>query len=437
MPFNEDKNYLRTNLYHRRHNLDNDNSKRITDEKRLSLGVGYYFNNLHRDRLLTEIFFRETKDLRKKPDYDHFGQGIRINYQKGMTEKLRMNLTLEYSLENYRIVKKKSAKNRGSLTLAYTPTDRYYFGFNIDSSQTNMSHRDSLNYGLNATIHFNARQHLSGYWRHNNTTTETDNLQLNYNHTFHNGINIGASIATDTLNNNDNNLDYLLRITVPFDTPLYSYKNIGALKGKVTHKQQPTPHVIVGIAGQYAVTDAEGNYQFKALREGEYELTTNLTKTQLNNHLIENEQQRKTTLIANKLTHHNITLVAGTSIKGQVLGYSLSNRSIMQSNHDKIKPSGGIESLLITLTSVKNSEIVHKVLTSEGGFFSINSITAGQWLIQVTDPKKVLNNTRLEESLRTITLKVGEEQDILFKAIPLIKKIKKIGPSSGFSVSGE
>jgi len=27
--------------------------------------------------------------------------------------------------------------------------------------------------------------------------------------------------------------------------------------------------------------------------------------------------------------------------------------------------------------------------------------------------------------------------DIVFKAIPLIKKIKKIGPSSGFNVIGE
>lgn len=435
--FNEEKNYLRTNVYHSRHNLANDNSKRITDEKRLSLGIGYYFNRLHRDSLLTEIFFHETKDRRKKSDYDHFGQGIRLNYQKSMTEQLRMDLTLEQAIENDRIVKKKSAKNRGSLTLAYTPTDHYYLGFNIESNQTNISKRDSLSYGLNAAIHFNSRQHLSGYWRHNNAATETDSVQLNYNHTFHNGINVGASVSTDALNSSDNNLDYLLRITVPFDTPLYRHKNIGTLKGKVTHKQQPIPHVIVGIAGQYAVTDKEGNYQFKAIREGEYALTANLTKTQLNNHLIENEQQRKTTVVANKSTHHNITLVAGTGIKGQVLGYRLSNRSIMQSNHDEIKPSSGIESLLITLTSTKNREIVHKVLTSEGGFFSINSITAGQWLIQVTDPKKVLNNTRLEESLRTITLKVGEEQDILFKAIPLLQKIKKIGPSRGFSVSGE
>jgi hypothetical protein len=389
---------------------------------------------------LTEVFLRETKYLRKKPDYDYSGKGIRMDYQKGITEQLRMDLTLEYALENYPILKKKSAKNRGSLTLAYTPSDSYSFGFNIDSSQTNIEDSSSsLSYGLNAAIHFNSRQNLSGYWRHSdNTESKTDSIQFNYNHTFHNGVNLGASISTDTLNANDNNLDYLLRITVPFDTPLYKYKNIGTLKGKVTNKQQlPIPNVIIGIGRQYAVTDKDGNYQFKAIREGEYELTSNLTKTTLDNYLIENEQQRKATLLANKSTYHNITLILGTGIKGQVLGYSLSNSSIMQSNNDKIKPSGGIDGLLITLISAKNSEIVHKVLTDEGGFFSFNSITAGEWQIQITDPKKVLINTRLEESQRIIKLKAGEEQDILFRAIPLIKKIKKIGLKNGFSVSGE
>ena len=443
--FNDKSNYLRTNLHHAQYNIDKDNSRRIVEEKNFSLGVGHYFNNLHQDSLYTELFTRETKDLRKLTDHNQIERGVRVDYQKNISQQLRLNTVFEHVVENNRITQKKSDKNRGSLTLAYTPSDKYHFGFNIDSAKSsnnsayNTNTKDTLSYGLNAAVRFNTRQLLSGYWRHSNNN---DSLQLNYNHTFNNGISLGASVSTDTLattTNNKNDLDYQIRLSVPLDTPLYKYGNIASLQGKVFDKelQQPVPNAIVSIAGQYAVTDKQGNYQFKAIREGKYNLTTNLTKTQLNNYLIENEQQQKATLIANKTLMHNIKLVAGTGISGQVLGYTVSNGSILQASDDGIQPSGGIENLLVTLTSTDNSEIVHKALTTDGGFFSFNSIKAGQWLIQITDPRKVIKDARIEEPQRTINLKVGEEKDIVFKAIPLIKKIKKIGPSSGFNVIGE
>ncbi len=449
--FNDNKNYLRTNLYHAKRNVDEDTSRNITEDKNFSLGIGHYFNNLHQDSLYTEIFVRKSRDLRQLSDYNQTERGIRLDYQKNINQQLRLNTIVEHVLNNDHIRNKKSAKNRGSLTLAYTPNDKYHLSLNIDSSSI---HRDnsvydndsnyddnSLNYGLNAAIRFNSRQLLSGYWRHskNNNT-----LQLNYNHTFNNGITLGGSVSTDTLNNSKtdkDSLEYQLRLSVPFDMPLYKYKNIAALKGKVYDKaqRQPVSNAIVAIAGQYAVTDKEGNYLFKAIREGKYDLSTNLSKTRLNNYMIENNEQQKITLHANRTLTHNIKLVAGTGISGQVLAYTLSSASILsgKANHTAMKPSGGVEGLLVTLVSTDDSEIVHKALTSEGGYFSFNGIKAGKWLIQVTDPRKVLKDARLEKPQRVIELKVGKDTDIVFRAIPLMKQIRKIGPSSGFNVIGE
>lgn len=442
--FNDNKNYIRANVYHAQHNLKKDTNKRIPEEKNFSLGGGHYFNNLRQDSLYTELFTRETQDQRKLSDYNQIEQGIKIDYQKNISQQLRLNTIFEHAIKKDKIKNRKSTKNRGSLTLAYTPSEKYNFGFNIDSTKNSSTYdaEDSLSYGVNAAIRFDSKQVLSGYWRH---TKVNDSLQLNYNHTFHNGISLGASVSTDTLKtkqaeqNKQNNLEYQLRLSVPFDTPLYKYKNIGSLQGKVYNKalKQPVSNAIVGVAGQYAVTDKQGNYKFKAIREGRYDLTTNLTKTQLNNYLVENKQQRKARLIANKISMHNINLVAGTGVSGQVLAYSVSNGSVMQANDNGMKPSGGIESLLVTLVSTNNSEIVHKALTSEGGFFSFNGIKAGPWMIQVTDPRKVIKDLRVEQPQRIIYLKIGKDKDIVFKAIPLIKKIKRIGPSSGFNVIGE
>ncbi len=445
--FNGNKNYIRANVYHAQHNLKKDTNKRIPEEKNFSLGLGHYFNNLRQDSLYTELFTRKTQDQRKLSDYNQIEQGIKIDYQKNISQQLRLNAIFEHAIEKDKIKNRKSTKNRGSLTLAYTPSEKYNFGFNIDSTKKNNNYstystQDSLSYGVNAAVRFNSKQVLSGYWRH---TKANDSLQLNYNHTFHNGISLGASVSTDTLKtkqaeqNKQNNLEYQLRLSVPFDTPLYKYKNIGSLQGKVYDKalKQAVSNAIVSVAGQYAVTDKQGNYKFKAIREGRYDLTTNLTKTQLNNYLVENEQQQKARVIANKTLTHNINLVAGTGISGQVLAYSVASGSVMQASDNGMKPSGGIESLLVTLVSTNNSEIVHKALTSEGGFFSFNGIKAGQWMIQVTDPRKVIKDLRIEQPQRTVHLTIGEDKDIVFKAIPLIKKIKKIGPSSGFNVIGE
>lgn len=443
--FNEDKNYLRGNLFHAKRNLEKVITQQIPEEINISVGIGHYLNSLRQDSLFTEVFRRDKKDQREISELDHIEQGIRLDYQKNINKQLGLNTILEYAHKNNKITKKKNNKNRGSLTLAYTPTDKYDFGFNIDSLQTDSNQQESLSYGLNAAVHFTSKQHLSGYWRHSDdTNNKNDTFQLSYNHTFNNGISIGASVSTDTLNINeaqekgDDDLDYLLRVTIPFNTPLYKYSNIASIKGKVIDTaQQPINNVIVGIAGQYAITDKQGNYLFKAIQQGEYEFTTDLTKTHLNNYLIEDEKQRTTTLTANQTTSHNITLAQGTGIIGQVLSYATSQGSLLQSRTDKIKPSGGIENLLVTLLSTENTKIVHKVLTSEGGFFSFNGIKAGQWLIQVTDPQKVIKDARLDKPQRTLKLKVGEEQSLVFRAIPLIKKIKKIGPSSGFSIIGE
>ena len=438
--FNEDINYLKGSLYHSQRNTLRNNTLPQLDEKIARLGIGHYFNETHRDSLFAETFLRLEKDEREVSSQDHSDKGIRLEYQKSISDHLFLNTNIEFSYEKDRVKKLSSRINRESITLAYAPNDRYHAGFNIDNAESIQDQYDTLSYGLNAAIHFSDRQHLSGYWRHSDQfTTNTDKFQINYQHSFSNGLILGLSASTDTQANRKDTTDYLLSVSMPFDVPIYKRKNVSSIKGRVINNEshRPIANAIVNIAGQYAVSDEQGYYQFKAIPAGKYAISTDLNRTQLTiNYRIEDELQN-ITLSANQAVVHNIELTAGTGLEGQVRRYITSTSSIFQNKSDGLTPSDGIARLLVTLISTDDSEIVHKSLTTEGGFFSFNGIKAGQWQIQVTDPQKVMSDARLNKPHRLLNLKVGDNQEIEFKAIPLLKKIQKIGPTNGFSVSGE
>ena len=446
---NNKKSYFRTNLFHSKSNLTKDITQRIPEEKNISLGFGHYFEKNIQDSLYTELFFKTAEDQRDESDMNYSEQGIRLDYNKNINQHLGLNAILEYAQKDNKIDLSKSDKTRGSLTFAYTPSDKYYFGFNVDNSQTNSESGynmgNQLSYGFNASVNFTPKQRLSGYWRRSESDDGTnENLHVSYNHTFQNGITLGASVSTDLLKNGDNELSYLLRLSTPFDLPLYKYKNIAAVAGKVIDhsSRKPIADTVISIAGQYAVTDKNGDYQFKAVRQGKYNVTTDLSRTSYSNYFLEDTKYQEVALVANQATTHNIPLVPGTGVSGQVLNHtvhlsSAARASLVMQNNTEIRPAGGIGGLLITLINNKDATKVYKTLTNAGGYFYFNGIKAGQWTIHASDPDNVIKNNRLEKAQRTIELKVGEDKRVTFKAIPLLKKIKKIGPSSGFSVLGE
>ncbi len=438
--FNENKSYLKANLFRSQRNLENDISRQIRDDNIYRLGIGHYFNDNRLDSLFAEVFVRTERDKREASDLDHTEKGIRLEYQKNINHQWGLNTNIEFARSHDDIKQLTSNIDRESLTLAYTPNDEYYFGFNIDNTHSIERNNQSLSYGLNAAIRLNNRQYFSGYWRHSDiANSNNDKFQLNYEHLFSNGLSLGLSVSTDTQPSRSGDVDYLLRLSMPLDIPLYKRKNISAIQGRVVDKEhhQAIANSIITIAGQHAISDEQGFYQFKAIRAGAYSIATDLSRTHLNQNYLIEDAQRNITLLADQTMIHNIQLTAGTGLTGQVRKYITSQSSVLQHIDEELIPSDGISGLLVTLISTEESEIVYKSLTTEGGFFSFNGIKAGKWHIQVADPQNLIGESRLDNPQRIVELQIGGELDLEFKAIPLLKKIKKIGPSTGFSVSGE
>ena len=373
--FNENKNYLRLNLYHARNNLANDAATRISDENTLRIGVGHYFSNPLRDSLYTELYVRNREDLRAASDYDRVETGLKVRYRKSIQKNLRVSTTLGYVQTDDEITNQLSKDLRGSLSLAFNPNEKYQFGANLyttnSSDSLDFDTVNSLRYGLNAALNLSPKQRLTGYWSHEDSY-DSDSIRLTYDYTFNNGATFGASISNNQFNFNDKELSYLLAFSIPFDTPLYRYNNIGSLDGKVIDKvtERPVSNAIVEFAGQYAVTDQTGAYRFNAVREGEYSITTNLSKTKLDNYIAEDTLQQRITLSANNTTTHTIKLFQGAGISGRVQAYKVSSGSLVfDSKADDLVASGGIPNLLVTLVSRESDDKLYKVLTSEGGVF--------------------------------------------------------------------
>lgn len=440
--FNDDKNYIRSSLYHNKRNLNKDIKQQIYEEKKVTFGVGYYFDNNNKESLYAELFKHDKKDKRLVSTLNTIEQGLRIEYKKSINNQWALNSHLEYRTVDNQTSLSQSTQRQESITLAYTPNEKYRMALNIDAGQLSKQKKkkNTLSYGANASAQFTPQQKISGYWRHSEQkNTKNDSFQINYTYLFHKGSSINLSVSKENNSSKKTDIHYSLGISIPLDIPLYKLKNISSVEGRVidSKTQQAIANAIVNIAGQYAVSDKLGNYKFKSIKAGSYNVNTDLSKTTQENYRVVNKLEQNINLISKQVTHHNISLSLGSELNGNVLKYIASNSSIFGSSDEKLSPSGGIEGLLVTLTSTDDSRTVHKVLTLEQGYFSFKGIKEGLWQVQVSDPSKLIKSFHIDSPTKLLHIKHGEVQKVIFKAIPFIQSIKKIGPSNGFSVSSE
>lgn len=434
--FNKDKTYLKGAISQSRNNLDRDLSKEIRQQKIQRVGLGQYLTNTHRDSLYLELRQTNDKDLRTHSELNKSEKAVRLEYQANRGN-WNINAALEAIAQEDKIKAIQTKKSKQEVSLAYTPNENLRLGLNATNYQYSDTLSNKLNYGLSAYYEINDQQQLSGYWQHH----ESDHFQLEYNYLFQNGIQLGfaASSETATANTEQNN-SYRINFTVPFDTPLYKRKDIGSINGKITDKKtgKPVENAIVHVDKYYAVSDKTGHYQFPTLKTGTYRINFDLSKSPFLNYLLEDTKSNEELYVKkNQSTEYNVSLLYGTSIEGQVVQYQPSSGSILGDKNTSLTPSGGVAGLLVTLTNLMDDEKQYKRITTQEGYYRFNGIPAGKWLVEITDPDKLLGDLRIENMQKNVTLTLEEALQVNFKATPYVQKIKKIGPAGGFSVSGE
>jgi hypothetical protein len=435
--FDNNKKYFRLGLLHHRNNLAHDPQRQILEEKEARFGMGYYFENDHRESFYAESFVKQRQDKRIASDLKQKNIGLHLEYKKYLNEYWESNHSLGYRQIDDQIKNKKSIETKQNITLSYAPNHHYKMLFNIDALQFYDDKKNSVNYGLNASARFTQQHSVSGYWRHA-SHLNSDTLQINYAYDFNKKGRMTLSMLKEKNTHIKNDTRYLLGLSIPLDIPLYRYDDIATIRGRVidSKRHQAIANVIINIAGQSAVSDREGNYIFKSIQAGLYGVNVDLSKVKKQNYLLDDEQ-KNIKIDANKTTTHTIMLSQGAGLTGHIIKYQGSNKSIIEKNDDELSPFGGIEGLLVSLVSTDTTQIVHKTLSLEKGYFNFAGIKAGRWNVQVSDPKRKMEGFRIERATRLINVIEGVTQNLHFKAMPFIKTIKKIGPSNGFSVSSE
>ena len=435
--FNNDKNYIKGSSQRYRNNLDKDLSKQIRQQETNRIGIGHYFSGNHQNQLFLELRHTSDKDKRVNSQLDTNEKSVRIEYQSNKGN-WNINAALEEIWLDDAIEKTQQRSTKKSISLAYTPSENLRLGLNIEDNNSSSGNNNQISYGINAHYQIGEHHNLSGYWRH----YDNDYIKVNYNYQFRNGISLGLAASSETqTTNTQGDTTYRVNLTIPFDAPIYKRKNIGSVTGHIIDKKTGTPvkNAVIQVDKYYAVSDELGKYQFPNLKEGKNKININLSQSSFPNYLLDEQNTKADELIirANHSIQHNIKLLPGTSLEGQVIQYQAATGSILKSKNSALQPSGGIDGLLITLTNLIDSKKQYKQLTAQDGFFKFIGIPAGHWVVQVSDPDNLLGNLRIEEIRKEIQLSLENTQQLTFKAIPYVQKIKKIGPTNGFSVSGE
>lgn len=215
----------------------------------------------------------------------------------------------------------------------------------------------------------------------------------------------------------------LFSYSVPLGLPVSRKTSIGGLHGRiydVSDLARPGLERIVVQAGdQYAVTDAEGRFEFPALKPGDAEvrvlpssLGANLTMTK------ERPLQAKILPATTK----TIALAATTasSLTVRVLKYEFADGKSLESSGE-LKEAGGFEGAVVEISSGNN---LWRAQTDRNGLASFERLVPGKWTVRVAADLPPLQN--LEDPERTITLVAGRSQDAIVRVIPRRRTLRML-----------
>jgi hypothetical protein len=203
--------------------------------------------------------------------------------------------------------------------------------------------------------------------------------------------------------------------SIPLGLPVSRKTSIGGLQGRIFDSSDLArpglDRVVVQAGDQYAVTDAEGRFEFPALKPGEAEVRV-LPNSLGANFTMANETPLKAEI--RPATTKTIALPAtpASSLTVRITKYDFADGKSLESSGD-LKEAGGLEGALVEISSGTN---LWRAQTDRTGVATFERLVLGKWTLRVAADLPPLQN--LEEAERTITLAAGQTQDAIVRVIP-------------------
>ncbi len=431
-----------------RDNLAEDQRREIRSDQEGQIRYTHVLDSENPAEITVGYRHRREKDLRPAPTTNRKTEAVILEYQKQF-DAVEVRLATEFG-KRTDTLKTGGTGSRQEISVNWHPEQKLHLGGNyaINNGLDNVGKSHSA--GINGRLDLTPRSHLGGYVQY--TNKEEDNshsrsYELQYQHDLRKLGEIGIrarqidNLASDGERKRDHTLQ--LEYTLPLDIPFRRRDNIGSLQGSLrTPDNQPAADVVLQLDGQYAVTDQQGRFSYPDIVAKDYQLSIDASRPGTQGLMIDSSTGENTVQVeADKTAKLNLTLSQGAHLKGRLLRFVPDTATVLQSpenSGNNLKADKGVGMVLLELHPIgeRGKRIVHRRSTLFDGSFSFIGIPPGQWELVVTDPSRLPDNFRLEQSRFAIELSPGNNQDVLIRALPAAQTIKKTGPQQGFDVSG-
>ena len=252
---------------------------------------------------------------------------------------------------------------------------------------------------------------LVEYFRNRSLLALKANYKTNNKHEI--GVSVNYNLRKSSINNTQ--LTASLNYTYTLNIPVSRKEDIGSLQGKVINKGVDNVEgIIFTLAGNIAITDKNGEFDFPFVKTGTHFLFMDNSKSGLNS-IAETPGPYKIEIMPGEQYSFEVSLTKSGKISGTIL---------IEEDENKDK-EGFIpvkEELKNLIIEAGNGNETYRVFTKNDGTFNFNDLRPGQWKVKVYD-RGIPKGYKLETDEYNINL--TSEQEKNFKVI-IKKKSRRI-----------
>jgi len=279
-----------------------------------------------------------------------------------LTNSFQSNFSISYKIKpqfiidgfiNYQMGKKYQSTNFNT----------FYYGATVNAK---------LKKKLKFLISYQNNYQVEEYYRDRSLMTVNGQYSINQKHDLSIGINY--HLVRNSLNRKEFSAFFKYSYSLRLRTS--KVDNIGSLKGKIlNHGVEKVDGLIINLAGNYTLTDKDGNFEFPAILKGEYYMILDDSNTGLNT-ILEETGPFKVDIHPGQVTEVQMSMTKSANISGQIViekDSTAFDKGFIQSNEP-------IRNLLL---EAKKEKEEFRVLSDEEGKFSFQDLRPGQWKIKI------------------------------------------------------
>ncbi len=382
--------------------------------------------NEREDRLPTKKFHYEIRSYNTNISHSARKYNVRLGGSYGKTT----NFLQEDNLRE---------KNTfgANMNFGYRPRDEYSIQLHGSYSNVNSFISENQNdfiFGINATaqpiknlstsIHVQNSYSIEEYYRNRNLLQ----FSLGYLYKKKHNISISSYYTIFQHQVDDPDLTVTLNYAYKFGIPLKQIAEAGSVSGRiVSEDQKSTKGIIVYLNGMTAITDKDGNFSFKNIKPGKYNVMIDRSLLMMDD-IVSVITPIEIEVVGSQDTKLNLAITKAAKLSGRF-------EITKSSSTTKLLESEDISLGQIVLELNKENES-YRIISNPDGSFTFPYVRPGKWFLKVYK-SGIDKQYVLEKELFEFNFEPGDVEELVIKIRKKQRKIIFMNNSVNLSSGGK